>query len=97
MVSPTAVETALFNYCRLDSEQLRHYDEQGYLVLPSVLTEAGLQTLSDECMQAWQAAKQAFDPGKTWLQNSLLHNIHHVSPAVANSTSLARWSTWPNN
>ncbi len=33
-------------------------------------------------MQAWGKAKQAFDPGKTWLQNSLLHNIHHLSPAV---------------
>jgi hypothetical protein len=82
MNSPSTAETALFKYRLLGAEQLRQYDQQGYLVLPSVLTKAELATVLDECMQAWRAAKQAFDPGKTWLQNSLLHNIHHVSPAV---------------
>ena len=35
-------------------------------------------------MQAWNAEKEAFDPDKTWLQNSLLMNIHHKTTIVRN-------------
>ncbi len=33
-------------------------------------------------MQAWNAEKESFDPNKTWLQNSLLVNIHHKASSV---------------
>ncbi len=81
MQSPIAA-TELVNPCRLGPDQLRRYREDGYLVLPSVLTPRGLDVIRDECMQAWRTAKQPFDPAQTWLQNSLLHNVHHHSPAV---------------
>ena len=72
----------LFNYGSLSEDQLRFYEEHGYLVLRSVLTQQGLQSLRRECMAAWQAEKEAFDPQKNWLHNALLVNIHRRSPAV---------------
>lgn len=33
-------------------------------------------------MEAWAKEKTAFDPNKSWLQNSLLVNIHHEAPTV---------------
>jgi hypothetical protein len=73
-----------FNYRPLTQDELAQYQEQGYLVLPSVLTPAGIEGMIDECMKAWEQEKRAFDAGKTWLENSLLVNIHHQSPLVRN-------------
>jgi hypothetical protein len=71
-----------FNYRALNQSELAQYQDQGYLVLPSILTPAGIEGMIDECMKAWEQEKRAFDPGKTWLENSLLPNIHHKSPIV---------------
>ncbi len=38
MALPAAAPTALFKYRLLSAEQLRQYEEQGYLVMPAVLT-----------------------------------------------------------
>ncbi len=76
------LDAPLFNACRLTPQQLQAYHDQGYLVLENVLTAAGLAAVRHECMVAWEAQKQEFDPSKNWLHNSLLVNIHHHSPIV---------------
>lgn len=72
----------LFNHTRLSTEQVRFYDEQGYLIIEGVVTARGLDLLRQECMQAWQAEKCAFDAQATWLQNALLGDIHRLAPTV---------------
>ena len=67
---------------RLTIEELAEYREQGYLRCGRVLTEAGVEQMRAESMQAWSAAKADFDPSKSWLQNTLLPNAHHHSKAV---------------
>ncbi len=74
--------TELFNSPVLTQEQLDEYNRQGYLIMEEVLTAKGLERMKTEAMQAWSAEKESFDPAKTWLQNSLLVNIHHRSTAV---------------
>ncbi|MBE7170192.1 MAG: phytanoyl-CoA dioxygenase family protein [Williamsia sp.] len=74
--------TGLFNYRPLTTEELDEYGGKGYLILKNILTEKGLQQMKEEAMQAWNAEKESFDPSKTWLQNSLLVNIHHRSTAI---------------
>ena len=66
----------------LTDDELATYEREGYLRYGPILTERGLDRLRDECMQAWRAEKQAFDPQQNWLHNSLLSNIHHFAPAV---------------
>ncbi len=73
-----------FNYRQLTAQELNSFKENGYLVIKDILTNAGLQQMREECMQAWSREKEAFDPSKTWLQNSLLVNIHHQAPTVRN-------------
>jgi hypothetical protein len=75
-------DTELFVYSQLTDRQLRHYDEQGYLALGRVLTDAGMAQMRKEVMAAWEAEKGPFDPSKTWLQNALLADIHHRSDAA---------------
>ena len=58
------------------------YRNQGFLKLGPVLNPLGLNRLRSECMTTWSAAKTAFDPTGTWLQNALLPNIHHHSELV---------------
>lgn len=72
----------LFNYRKLTADEQAFYNDNGYLVLTSVLTPRGLETLREESMAAWRAEKREFEPGKTWLQNSLLSDIHHYSALV---------------
>lgn len=71
-----------FNYRRLNPAELAEYHENGYLLLKSVLTPAGLERMLGECMAAWQAEKGVFDAGKSWLENALLTDIHRRSPTV---------------
>lgn len=71
-----------FNYQLLHAEQLFFLKENGFLIIKNILTEEGLEQIRRESMQAWNAEKESFDPSKTWLQNSLLVNIHHQSPTV---------------
>jgi len=74
--------TDLFNYSLLSAGDLASFKENGYLIVKNVLSGKGLQLMRDECMQAWNAEKESFDPSKTWLQNSLLVNIHHAARSV---------------
>src|ERR1043166_6764632 len=62
----------LFLYRRLTDAELRAFHNDGYLRLGPTLTSKGLSRMREECMAAWNASKGAFDPNKTWLQNSLL-------------------------
>jgi hypothetical protein len=66
----------------LSREDVRHYEEQGYLFLRGVLNPSDLATMLDECMQAWNNEKGGYDPAGTWLHNALLPDIHHQSTAV---------------
>lgn len=74
--------TDLFNYSLLSTAELASFNENGYLIIKNILTGTGLQRMREECMQAWNAEKESFDPAKTWLQNSLLVNIHHAAKSV---------------
>jgi ectoine hydroxylase-related dioxygenase (phytanoyl-CoA dioxygenase family) len=71
-----------FNYRKLSSEQLEKFQEEGYLILKDTLKLAGLEQMRKESMSAWNKEKEAFDASKTWLQNSLLVNIHHRAPTI---------------
>lgn len=75
---------SLFNYRQLSESELDFFKENGYLVIKSVLTPQGLAQMQAESMEAWNKEKEGFDPGKSWLQNSLLVNIHHKAPTVKN-------------
>ncbi len=71
-----------FNYRKLTPDELSSFKEEGYLILKNVLTQKGLNKMRQECMQAWNAEKESFDPNKSWLENSLLADIHHKAPSV---------------
>ncbi len=73
-----------FNYIQLSREDLEQFNREGFLVIKNILTPSGLQQMQEECMTAWNTEKQDFDPSRSWLQNSLLVNIHHKAPAVRN-------------
>ena len=73
-----------FNYRLLGPEDLEGYHEEGYLVIRDILTPSGLAGMREQAMAAWSAEKAAFDPSLTWLENSLLVNIHHRSPLIRN-------------
>jgi ectoine hydroxylase-related dioxygenase (phytanoyl-CoA dioxygenase family) len=74
--------TDLFSYSLLAAADLASFSENGYLIIRNIITQKGLQRMRDECMQAWHAEKESFDPSRTWLQNSLLVNIHHSAKSV---------------
>lgn len=76
--------TDYFNYRLLTHEELALFDQDGYLILKNVLTTSGLSKMREECMAAWNKEKETFDPAKSWLQNSLLVNIHHKSSTIRN-------------
>jgi ectoine hydroxylase-related dioxygenase (phytanoyl-CoA dioxygenase family) len=71
-----------FNYKKLSAGELEQFNEQGYLILKEILKQTGLNQMRKECMIAWAAEKLAFDPNKSWLQNSLLVNVHHKAKTV---------------
>jgi ectoine hydroxylase-related dioxygenase (phytanoyl-CoA dioxygenase family) len=72
----------LFNFRKLTKEELDFFKENGYLIIKQILKPAGLEQMQAECMAAWGKEKESFDPNKSWLQNSLLVNIHHQAPTV---------------
>lgn len=72
----------LFIRRRLSDDEVAAYRDQGFLCYGPALTEDGLAAMRDEAMTAWVAEKGAFDPGKTWLHNSLLPDIHHRSALI---------------
>jgi hypothetical protein len=71
-----------FNYQSLTTEQIKLYEEQGYLLIPRILTGEGLGLFREQCLEAWNAEKTGFDDEASWLQNSLLPNIHHKASIV---------------
>jgi ectoine hydroxylase-related dioxygenase (phytanoyl-CoA dioxygenase family) len=73
-----------FNYRHLSNDEIAFYNLNGYIILKNILTSQGLEQMRDECMKAWNREKESFDPSRTWLQNSLLVNIHHKAPTVRN-------------
>jgi ectoine hydroxylase-related dioxygenase (phytanoyl-CoA dioxygenase family) len=72
----------MFNYSKLTAEELKRFNDEGFLIMKGILKPEGLAKMREECMAAWAKEKEAFDPNKSWLQNSLLVNIHHQAPAV---------------
>ncbi len=76
------LDTALFNPRTLSSAELTAYDRDGYLSCGPVLTADGVAVIREQCMAAWQKEKEGFRQDKSWLENTLLPNIHHFSPAV---------------
>ena len=77
-----AKQTKYFNYRSLSPEELATFKVQGFLVIKNILTEEGLAQMREQCMNSWNEEKVAFDPNKSWLQNSLLVNIHHKAKTV---------------
>ena len=71
--------TGLFHYKPLSDDQIRFYNEEGYLRMGRTLTDLGLERLREESMTAWRTEKGEFDSSKTWLHNALLADIHHRS------------------
>ncbi|HMG11103.1 MAG TPA: phytanoyl-CoA dioxygenase family protein [Mucilaginibacter sp.] len=71
-----------FNYKKLTGEQLNAFRENGFLIIKEIIKPEGLMQMQEECMLAWNNEKESFDPDKSWLQNSLLVNIHHHAPTV---------------
>ena len=71
-----------FNYRPLTQDQRSFYEQQGYLVLPQILTEKGLELARQQCMKAWGNEKKTYSPDATWLKNALLQNIHHQAQIV---------------
>ena len=72
----------LFIFKDLTQEQIDFYNDQGYLNVGKTLTPAGLEQLLAQAMDCWNAEKRAFDPNNTWLQNSLLVDIHKRSALI---------------
>jgi ectoine hydroxylase-related dioxygenase (phytanoyl-CoA dioxygenase family) len=71
-----------FNYHTLSAAEIALYHEQGYLVIPDLLTPEGLARMREECMAAWTEQKKDAPTNGTWLQSALLVNIHHASSIV---------------
>ena len=72
----------LFIFKDLTKEQIDFYNDQGYLNVGKTLAPAGLEQLLAQAMECWSAEKGAFDPDNTWLQNSLLVDIHKSSELI---------------
>ena len=72
----------LFTPKKLSIDDLQRYAQEGFLQIGRTLTDEGLHRMRHEVMREWDAAKDPFDPEKTWLQNSLLPDIHHKSDTV---------------
>lgn len=72
----------LFIFKALTRKQIHCYNDQGYLNVGKTLTPAGLKMMLAQAMESWEAEKEAFDPNNTWLQNSLLVDIHKRSEII---------------
>lgn len=76
------IMNTLFNYRKLTNDEIRQYNEQGYLNVGRTLTDKGLESLISESMKSWAAEKQEYSDSATWLKNSLLVDIHKKSPTA---------------
>ncbi len=66
----------------LDTGQRSQYERDGFVVLRGFLGANAIAAMLDECMEAWNREKGAFDPNASWLKNALVPNIHHHSDLV---------------
>ena len=66
----------------LTAAQSSYFRAQGFLVLRGFVPMSQVETMREEAMAAWVSRKGGFDPSKSWLQNSLLLNIHHHCPSI---------------
>ncbi len=80
--SPQVATPGLFISRALSDSELDSYHKDGYLFYGPVLTQDGLELMRDECMTAWNKEKEGFREEKSWLDNTLLPNIHHHSGTV---------------
>lgn len=68
----------------LTAEQLSFFEREGYLVLRSFLAAEEREAMLQEAMASWTATKGDGPPSAdgTWLQASLLPDVHHHSRLV---------------
>jgi Phytanoyl-CoA dioxygenase (PhyH) len=76
------IATELFLPRKLLSAELEAYERDGYLAYGPILTRKGVEMIREECMAAWAKEKQGFQEHRSWLENTLLPNVHHLSRAV---------------
>ena len=67
----------------LTASQVDQFRREGFLVLRGLRSQAQVAVMCQQAMAAWASRKDGFDPSKSWLQNSLLPNIHHLCPSIA--------------
>ena len=79
---PVALTSQMFIQRRLTIQDLRSFQQEGYLLYGPILTPEGVDIVRSECMTAWNREKGIFSDDKSWLENTLLPNIHHYSDAV---------------
>ena len=72
----------LFIPKKLSPDELQRYAQDGFLRIGRTLTDEGLRQMRDEVMREWNSVKDPFDSERTWLQNSLLPDIHLRSETV---------------
>lgn len=72
----------LFVLRTLSPAEIANYQENGYLACGPVLTSQGVTVIREQCMSAWAKEKEGFRDDRSWLENTLLPNVHHLSPAV---------------
>ena len=52
------------------------------MFISQILTEKGLALFRKQCVEVWDAEKKGYDADATWLENSLLTDIHHQAAIV---------------
>lgn len=77
-----ALNEELFVPRLLTDNELAAYDREGFLAVGRVLTDKGLDLIREQTTAAWKKEKQGFSDEKSWLENTLLPNVHHLSRAV---------------
>lgn len=81
-VVSSMLDTTLFVPRTLSPAELAAYERDGYLACGPVLTPEGVTVIREHCMTAWIKQKEGFRGDRSWLENTLLPNIHHLAPAV---------------
>ena len=70
---------------KLSKAEIQEFREQGFLVVKQLIVGSELEYLRSSAVRAWNETKGdafKFDDKRTWLENALLPNIHHLSRAV---------------
>lgn len=77
-----SIDTRLFVPRTLSSMEIASYHANGYLACGPVLTPESVALIREQCMAAWAREKEGFREDRSWLENTLLPNVHHLSRAV---------------